>query len=138
MEEIEQESWTKRMTGLKLTFSIGCIALTGLGIIMALTNPGQKAYEQYASKALNVYLKENVCTQLPPEISGFLQSHCHSLVDIMSPQLSQVIANQTQRQNFILFSIYQTDLSIPSPSLDYQIKTLGVLQNFYIYEAEQF
>ena len=125
------------MTSLKLSLSIGSIALAGLGILLVLTNPKQKAYEKYASQTLNVYLKENVCTKLPPEISTFLQSHCHSLVDTIRPQLSQIIARQTTRQNFVLFSIYQTDLSIPSALPDYQVKTIGVLQQFYIYESEQ-
>ncbi|MDJ0687896.1 MAG: DUF4359 domain-containing protein [Xenococcaceae cyanobacterium MO_188.B32] len=125
------------MTSLKLSLSIGSIALTGLGILLSLTNPGQKAYEKYASQTLNVYLKENVCTQLPPEISKFLQSHCHSLVDTIRPQLSQIIARQTTRQNFILFSIYQTDLSIPASLPDYQVRTIGILKQFFIYESEQ-
>lgn len=125
------------MTSLKLSLSIGSITLTGLAALLFLTNPGQKSYEQYASQSLNVYLKENACTKLPPEISNFLQSHCHSLVDTFRPQLSQMIARQTTRQNFILFSIYQTDLSITSALPDYQVKTLGVFQKFYIYESEQ-
>ena len=125
------------MTSLKIIISIGGFALTGLGVIMALTNPGQTAYEQYASQTLNSHLKENFCTQLPPEISKFLQSHCHSLVDTVRPQLSQMIASHTQRQNFILFSIYQTELSIPSSLPDYQVRTIGVLQSFYIYDTEE-
>lgn len=125
------------MTSSKLSLGIGSIALTSLGILLLLTNPGQKAYEKYASQTLNAYLKENACTQLPPEISSLLQSHCHSLVDTLRPQLSQIIARQTTRQNFILFSIYQTDLSIPSTLPDYQVKTLGVFQQFYIFESEE-
>ena len=125
------------MTSLKLNLSIGSIALIGLGILLSLTNPGQKSYEKYASQTLNVYLKENVCTKLPPEIITLLQSHCHSLVDTIGPQLSQIIARQTTRQNFILFSIYQTDLSIPASLPDYQIKTIGVLKQFYTYDSEQ-
>ncbi len=125
------------MTSLKLNLSIFSIAIASLGIILLLTNPGQKAYEQYATQTLNVYLKKNVCTKLPAEISTFLQSHCHSLVDTIRPKLAQVIASQTKRQNFILFSIYQTDLSIPANLPDYQVKTIGVFRHFYIYESEE-
>lgn len=125
------------MTSLKLGLSISSIAVTGLGIFLILTNPGQQDYETYAAQTLNVYLKENMCTKLPPEVSTFLQSHCRSLVDTIRPQLSQIIARQTKRQNFILFSLYQTDLSTPSSLPDYQIRTIGVIKQFYIYKSEQ-
>ena len=88
------------MTNLKLNLSLGTIALTGLGICLILTNPGQKAYDKYATQTLNSYLKDNICTKLPPEINTFLQSHCRSLADTIRPQLSQMIARQTTRQNF--------------------------------------
>lgn len=121
----------------KLGLGIGSMALTGLGVLLLLTNPGQKDYEKYASQALNVYLKENACTRLPSGISALLQSHCHSLVDTFRPQLAQMIDRQTTRQNFLLFSVYQTDLSIPSNLPDYQVKTIGVFKQFYIYESEE-
>ncbi|MBE9166199.1 DUF4359 domain-containing protein [Pleurocapsales cyanobacterium LEGE 06147] len=124
------------MSGSKLIFRIGGIILAGLGVGMALTNPGQKAYEQYASETLNDYLKENVCTRVPSELSQFLESQCYFLVDTARPQLSQIIARNTKRQNFIVFSLYQTDLFIPSALPNYQVKTVGVFQNFYTYEAE--
>jgi uncharacterized protein YceK len=125
------------MSGSKLVFSIAGIVLAGLGVTMTLTNPGQNAYEQYASQTLNDYLKKNVCTQFSSGLSQFLKSQCYFLVDTARPQLSQIIAHNTQRQNFIIFSLYQTDLFIPSALPNYQVKTVGVLQNFYIYEAEQ-
>lgn len=124
------------MSGSKLIFSTGGIVLAGLGVAMALTNPGQNAYEHYASQTLNDYLKENVCTQFPSGLSQFLESQCYFLVDTARPQLSQIIARNTKRQNFIVFSLYQTDLFIPSALPNYQVKTVGVFQNFYTYEAE--
>ena len=126
-----------RMTSLKLNLSIGSVALAGVGLCLILTNPGQKAYDKYAAQTLNIYLKENICTKLPPEINAFLQSHCRSLADTIRPQLAQIIASQTTRQNFLLFSIYQTELSIPAALPNYQVKTIGVLKQFYIYESEQ-
>lgn len=123
------------MSSSRLVFSIGGIVLAGLGVAMALTNPGQNAYEQYASATLNDYLKKNVCTQVSSGLSQFLESQCYSLVDTARPQLSQIIARNTKRQNFIVFSLYQTDLFLPSALPNYQVKTVGVFQNFFIYEA---
>jgi uncharacterized protein YceK len=125
------------MSSSRLIVSIGGIVLAGLGVAMALTNPGQNAYEQYASETLNEYLKENVCTRASFGLSQFLEQQCYFLVDTARPQLFQIIASNTTRQNFIIFSLYQTDLFIPSALPNYQVKTLGVFQNFFIYEAQE-
>ncbi|MGK7872561.1 MAG: DUF4359 domain-containing protein [Xenococcaceae cyanobacterium] len=126
------------MKVLKLMTAVAGIALAGLGGSMAVTNPGQKAYEHYAEEQLTVYLKENICTQVSKGLGDLVQRQCNSLVDIGRPQFKQVISQKTERQNFVFFSIYQTDLSITSSLPSYHFKTVGVFQNFYIYEAEQF
>lgn len=102
------------------------------GLILVITNPGQGNYEQYASEKLNSYLKEDVC----PEIAQQLRNPCRILVDFARPKLDLAIAAQTQRQNFLLFSIYQTELSIPSALPDYHFETLGIFDRFYTYCAE--
>lgn len=113
------------------------VTLMSFGGVMAVTNPGQVAYEQYAASELTTYLKEDVCMQIEGlgDFQGVLRSQCKNLVDTGRPQLRQVIAQTTKRQNFLLFSIYQTELLLPSPVPSYQFETIGVLQNFYIYHA---
>ena len=105
--------------------------------VMAASNPGQKAYEEYATEQLTIYLKEKGCTQLTQGLEKFLQRQCGSLVDTGRPQIKQIIVQNTQRYNLILFSIYQTDLSLPSSLPDYHFQTVGVLNNFYLLEAER-
>ena len=102
------------------------------GAILVITNPGQKNYEQYAANRLNYYLKQDVC----PEVTQQLRNPCRILVDFARPQLDSAIANQTQRQNFLIFSIYQTELSIPATIPDYHFETLGIFDKFYTYSAE--
>lgn len=121
----------------KLITGVGGVGLLGFSGFMALTNPGQRDYEAYATEQLTSYLKENVCTQVSQELQGLLESYCKSLVDTGQPQLRQLIAEQTTRHNFLLFSIYQTQLSLPSPIPGYEFQTLGMFQQFYTYEAEQ-
>ncbi len=116
----------------KINRKICQLGLILTGSILVITNPGQGNYEEYASKQLNIYLKESVC----PEIAKQLRNPCLILVDLARPQLNSAIANQTQRQNFLLFSIYQTDLSIPSALPDYHFETLGIFDKFYTYCAE--
>ena len=113
----------------------GGIILAGIGSAMAITNPGQKAYERYATEKLIVYLKENVCAQASEPL-GFLQPYCQSLIDTSHPHIQELITQQTQSQNFIFFSLYQTQLALASLP-GYRVETVGVFQNFYIYEIER-
>ena len=114
---------------------VGGIVLAGIGSAMAITNPGQNAYESYATEKLIVYIKENVCAQASDPL-GFLQPYCRSLIDTSHPHIQELITQQTQRQNFIFFSLYQTQLAIAAfPG--YRVETVGVFQNFYTYEIER-
>ncbi len=115
-----------------ISASIKAIFLITVGILIA-TNPGTKKYEHYASKALNSHLKENLCQ----EATGVLKSSCGILVDIARPQLDVAIAQSTQRKNFLVFSIYQTHLSLPSAIADYEFETVAILDYFYTYQAEK-
>ena len=121
----------------QITKVVGIIALVGFGGAMTITNPGQKAYEQYAMKRLTSYLKENVCTQTPEGLGKLLENQCSTLVDLGRPQIQNLIASRTQRQNFLLFSIYSTELSVPAPLPSYRFEAVGAFQKFYIYEAEE-
>lgn len=111
--------------------------LVGLGVSMALTNPSQDTYEEYAVHQLTTYLKDEVCTQTPSTFGDLLQRQCKTLVDSGRPQLEQIIAKTTQRQNFVLFSVYRTQLDVGPLLPAYHFETVGAFQNFYIYQAEE-
>lgn len=121
----------------KVVTAMGGVALVGLGLVMALTNPGKDEYEQYAVEQLTTYLKDEACMEAPSVFGNFLQRQCKSLVDTGRPQIEQIIAEKTQRQNLILFSIYRTNLEVGPFLPAYHFQTLGVFQKFYIYQAEQ-
>ncbi|MBP0001392.1 MAG: DUF4359 domain-containing protein [Cyanobacteria bacterium SID2] len=109
------------------------IAILGLGAVMALTNPGESAYENYAEDRLSTYLKEDVCSE-----AGLLQDPCESLVESSQAELQNLIASNTERQNFLLFSIYRTELSVPIPGVPaIKAQTLGVLTRFHTYELQE-
>ena len=116
---------------LTLFTTVGGFVLAGLGLSMVLTNPGQKDYEEYATEELTTYLKEEVCTQVPSFLGDFLQQQCKSVVDTGRPQIQQIITETTERQNFVVFSIYRTHLSIDSHLPSYEFETVGIFQNFY-------
>jgi hypothetical protein len=117
---------------------VGGVALAGIGAFMTLTNPGQHDYEDYATEALTVYLKQEVCPQAPGELGGFLVSYCKTLVDTGRPHIETLITKTTNRHNYLLFSIYETELTLPSPVPNYEFETIGAFQQFYTYQAEEF
>ena len=135
MDESEWQS--DEMKSLKIITYIGAAALAGLGVAMAMTNPSQPVYEEYAQQQLTQYLKEDVCAQLPKAFESLLQRNCANLVDSSRPRLQQIIAEGTKRQNFIFFSIYTTDLSINRLIPAYHFETVGAFHKFYIYTAEK-
>lgn len=125
------------MQSLKSLRYIGALVLTAIGVAMAITNPDRSTYEEYAVEQLTTYLTDDVCTQVPKAFESLIHNSCAAIVDSSRPQIQQIISKTTQRQNFILFSIYRTDLSI-SPAIPfYRFQTVGILQNFYTYSAEK-
>lgn len=125
------------MKSSRIITYIGAAALAGLGVVMATTNPSQGNYEVFAVQQLTAYLKKDVCTQAPNIFENFLRRNCGILVDASRPQIQQIISETTQRQNFVFFSIYRTDLFVNSFIPAYQFETVGAFQNFYIYAAEK-
>lgn len=123
------------MKSLKPLTAISLVFVAGLATVMAIANPDASTYEEYAVEKLTTYLKDDVCSQVP-QVFGSLVQNCTSLIESNRPQIQQIIARSTQRQNFILFSIYRTNLSISSVVPLYRFQTIGIMQNFYTYSAE--
>lgn len=111
--------------------------ISSVGGLMILTNPKQNDYEAYATKALADYLKYEVCPQVSFSLGGALTSYCKTMVDTGRPQIRYIIAQTTVRENYLFFSIYETELLLPATFPGYQFGTIGAFQQFYIYEAEQ-
>ncbi len=119
---------------------VGCltgVALVGVGVAMAIANPGQAAYNEYAAQQLTAYLEENACPQAPQVLGNLLQNQCVTLLRNNQAEIQQIIDSRTERQNFGILSIYKTNLSVSQLLPSYHFETVGVLQNFYIYKAEE-
>jgi hypothetical protein len=129
------------MKNLKVGAYLTGMALLGLGVAMAVTNPDQDVYDDYAAQQLTQYLKENVCAKS----NAALQSPCDSLLKDNQAQIKKLISNHTERQNFLVLSVYKTDLSIGKllPSFlggllpSYHFETVGAFRSFHIYEAKR-
>jgi hypothetical protein len=78
-------------------------------------------------------------------LGDVLQEQCVSILQNNQAEIRQIVASNTERQNFLVLSIYKTDLSaeqfIPpviSASVPaYHFETVGVFNRFIIYQAER-
>ena len=133
------------MKNLNIPKSVGTAVVAGLLVSMAIANPNQSEYEEYAAQKLTEYLQQKACPQAPKVFGNSLKDECKSFVDSHPAEIKQIISQTTERYNFIVFSIYKTDLSIskvvpflPANILpSYHFETLGVFQKFYLYQSEQ-
>lgn len=125
------------MKSLKIINYVGVAVLATLGVVMAVSNPDQPAYEDYAVQRLVGYLKSDVCTKAPKIFEDLLQRNCTVLIDSGRPQIQKLVSESTRRQNFIFFSIYSTNLSVNPLIPSYQFETVAAFQNFYTYSAEK-
>jgi Domain of unknown function (DUF4359) len=125
----------KRVTIIAAGLGLGSV---GLGLALAMTNPAPEAFAEFALQ----HLREAGCQQIP----FGLASQCPRFVDDNKAQIQRIMADNTERQDFILFSIYQTHLSTRSLVPDFPLmpmlptfhfQTVGILGNFYLVEAKK-
>jgi hypothetical protein len=126
------------------------LAIAAAGIGMAATNPGEAAYDEYATARLSEYLNREVCPDAPDVLGIDLEDLCADLVEDNQDDLREIISDNTQRSNYGVLSLYQTNLSahrllpaeirsfLPPQLLPaYRFKTVGILGNFVTYEAKK-
>lgn len=130
---------TFKLKTMKALTTIGCsgaIGLVALGVAMAMTNPSQAAYEEYATQRLTEYLKGDVCQKTSNFFENLIKSQCDSLVDQTIPQVRDILGRSTQKQDFVIFSVYRTDLKLSSWIPLYKFETVGAFNSFYTYTAK--
>jgi len=120
-----------------IAYTGAAAGLAALGVAMAKTNPSQVEYEEYAVQRLTEYLKTDVCKKTTNFIENLIRFNCDKLVDSANPQIQEIISRTTERQNYIIFSIYRTDLKINSWIPSYKFETVGAFDQFYTYTAEK-
>ena len=114
---------------------IGVIGIFGMGTIMVATNPHRQAYQRYAARQSVSYLQDNACTNLPETLNGFLQQQCSDLVESGKPHLKQAVNLSTRQYNYVLFSVYETEVSLNQRLPSYSAKTIAFMNLFWTYEA---
>lgn len=128
-----------------IALSAGIVVFLGVGIAAAVTNPTEAEYHQYAAAQLGDYLETNICTQTPETLG--LRDRCQELATSNQGELEKLVAENTEHQDYVVFSVYQTNLSINSllpPYLSiggllpaYHFETLAAFDKLYTYKVER-
>ncbi|MEA5580033.1 DUF4359 domain-containing protein [Nodularia harveyana UHCC-0300] len=125
------------MKALSIILGSTALGLAAFGVAMATTNPSQAEYEEYATQRLTEYLKEDVCSKTQNFLESLIKSQCDNLVDQASPQIREILSRSTEKQNYVIFTIYKTELKLSSLIPGYKFETVGGLNQFYTYMAER-
>ena len=119
-----------------------CATIGGIGFLLNAMNPSQDEFETFAL----AQMKQELCPKVP--VFG---KDCPRFMDENKVKVKEILRQNTQREDFGLFSRYQTHLSLRSivppeavPFLSmlpmatsYDLATVGVMGNFYIYQAKE-
>ncbi len=119
----------------QLVAIMGSVVGVGIGVILAITNPDQAAYEQFAAKQMADYVGQNLCAKDAQSLG--LHQECEELLQSNHGIIQRIIARNTERQNFMFFSIYRTDLELTILLPAYRFETVGALEQFRIYKSEK-
>jgi Domain of unknown function (DUF4359) len=113
---------------------VSIVAGCGFGGLMALTNPDRSAYESYAVDRIGDLAKEE-CDHAPAGLGVLIQETCRTAIAAYKPHLQPLLATTTSRQNWLLFSIYRSDISIPAVNFQARVEAIGILDRFFVYKA---
>ncbi len=121
----------------KSTYAL--LAIAGVAGVMSFTNPDQNTYVNYAADRLTNEIQDAICKgpQLPQgklweDISKLTSNTCKSGLStglaFQGSNIKDFIATSTERQNFVVFSIYTT--KVPG----YNFKTIGAFGNLFTFQ----
>ncbi len=111
----------------RLWLNIGGGLFLAFGCLLFLTNPGQRQYEKFATEQLVKYARENVCQAKSAKLEEALKSQmCTLMLETGKSQVPKLIRETTNRSNYALLSLYETNLYI------YNFETIGIFNHFYV------
>lgn len=102
--------------------SIGAVVVAG---VMAFSNPSKERYVEYATEQFSETGKNSLCSGEMPIAA---QQSCKFVLSQGKGVVKSLVENSTKQQNFVLFSLYVTDLP------NQKMTTLGAFGNFYMFK----
>ncbi|MFO5438388.1 MAG: DUF4359 domain-containing protein, partial [Dolichospermum sp.] len=77
------------------------------------------------------------CQKTPNFLERLIKVDCNQVLQSVKPQIQELITSTTKRQDYIIFSIYKSEIKLDSWIPGYKFETVGVFNQFYTYNAEQ-
>ncbi len=100
---------------------IGAAVVAG---VMAVTNPSKERYIEYATDQFSESGKTSICAGDNMPIAA--QQSCKFVISQGKGVIKSMVTNSTKQQNFVLFSLYETDMP------NKKVTTIAALGNFYM------
>jgi Domain of unknown function (DUF4359) len=113
----------------KMTQWLGCGILCGLSIALAANNPRQEYYTEFATQTVSKFLIRDLCRandKTPKLFDTVIKDGCQAFMQQGKAEIHAFIAHNTERQNFILFSLYTTEFPIRP------LRVLGIFNQFFL------
>lgn len=118
---------------MKVKAFLGMVGIGTLAVVLMATNPSQDRYNTFAAETLQNEVRSSFCQAKEldswlGELGKALGDICTTAVEqgrlISQDDLAEFIEDNTQRQNFGLFSLYTTKI----PAV--RVKSLGIFNRF--------
>lgn len=114
---------------LKMTQWVGCGAALGLSITLVATNPKQTNYTEFATQTVSRLLIKDLCRandRTPKLFDTMIKDGCQAFMQQGKAEIRAFIAHNTERQDFLLFSLYTTEFPIRP------LRVLGIFNHFFL------
>jgi hypothetical protein len=107
----------------------GCAVLVGVGVLLAATNPSQDRYTEFSTQTVSRFLIKDLCranAQSPKLLDDWIKDGCYAFRNRGETEIKSFIQHNTERQDFILFSLYTTEFPIRP------LRVLGMFNQFFL------
>ncbi|MEM9484367.1 MAG: DUF4359 domain-containing protein [Cyanobacteria bacterium P01_F01_bin.116] len=124
---------------MKVKTFLGIAGLGALAAVLIVTNPTQDRYNTFAADTLRNEVRSSFCQaqeldNILGSLGKALGNICEAALEegslIGEDDLNNFIEDNTQRQNFWLFSLYTTEI----PAV--QVRTLGIFNRFIPFQQK--
>lgn len=90
------------------TVKIPLAVIGAITITLVVTNPDQETFLNYGTQAMATEIKEGICDR--SNLANLVKDICQSAIDQQKGSIRVYLNNFTRRQNYIIGSIYTTEL----------------------------
>jgi hypothetical protein len=117
--------------------------LIGVGALLAITNPGQEDFREFAGKELSERAVQQFCRPGGlPMVVQMVVHNCPELIRAQQKPLGVIADRFSRRMNLGLLSVYNTEVAggdlLPQLALPgYELKTIAIAGQFFVLNSAE-